>query len=161
MAEAIAVVGVVASIGQLVDFSGRILCRLDEFQAAAGEIPKSFRQISTELPLLKSALEDLNEALDGGSFTAESEDALVPVLSGCRRQMGELDSILSKLVCDGSESWQKKVKKTIGSMRCDTTVENIRNSLGSYIAILTFHCAVTSSVPSLGMFPGQPRRGNG
>jgi len=154
MAEPIAVVGVIASIGQLIDFSGRILCRFEEFQAAAGEIPKSFCQISIEIPLLKSALEDLNEALDRGSFTAESEDALLPVLSGCRRQMGELDSILSKLVCDGSESWQKRVKKVIGSMRCETTVENIRNSLGSYIAFLTFHCAVTSSVPSLGMFLG-------
>jgi hypothetical protein len=40
MAEALAVVGVVASIVQLVDFGSEVFHRLNDFQSSLGEIPK-------------------------------------------------------------------------------------------------------------------------
>jgi hypothetical protein len=52
MAEAITVIGLVGNIVQLVDFSSRVLHRLEEFQAGLGEIPMSFRHIKAELPVL-------------------------------------------------------------------------------------------------------------
>jgi hypothetical protein len=56
MAEALVVVGIVASIVQLVDFSTRVVSRLDEFYSVAKEVPKSFRHVKTELPLLATTL---------------------------------------------------------------------------------------------------------
>lgn len=161
MAEAIVIVSAVASVVQLFDFSSRIVRRLEEFRAAAGEVPNSFRQISTELPVLSIALQELNEALDRHSLPREFEDALCLVLSECRQQMKELDSILSKLLYDDKDSWHKRGKKAIESLRCDGKVEVIRKSLSSYIAILTFYCAAASPAFSFGTFLDQQRRDNG
>jgi hypothetical protein len=41
MAEAVAVVGLVASIVQLVDFGTRVVERLNEFAEASNEVPRS------------------------------------------------------------------------------------------------------------------------
>jgi hypothetical protein len=63
MAEALVVVGIVASIVQLVDFSTRVVSRLDEFYSVAKEVPKSFRHVKTELPLLATTLAQLQGAI--------------------------------------------------------------------------------------------------
>ena len=52
MAEALAVVGVVSSIVQIIDFSSKIGHRLGEFQSSLGDIPETFRRIKAELPVL-------------------------------------------------------------------------------------------------------------
>jgi hypothetical protein len=57
MAEAFAVVGVVSNIVQLVDFGAKVLHRLNNFQYSLGNIPKSFRHIKAELPILLDTLE--------------------------------------------------------------------------------------------------------
>lgn len=67
MAEALAAVGVVVSIVQLIDFSSKILHRLDEFRSSVGEVPKSFRHIRAELPVLQDTLRQTKEAIDAGS----------------------------------------------------------------------------------------------
>ena len=52
MAEALAAIGAVASIVQLVDFGSKVLLRLNEFQSSIGEIPKVFQHVKAELPVL-------------------------------------------------------------------------------------------------------------
>lgn len=52
MADPLTVVGIIANIVQLVDFSTKVLARLDDFQSNLGEIPKAFRHIKAELPVL-------------------------------------------------------------------------------------------------------------
>ena len=96
MAEALAVVAVVASIVQLVDFSNRVVRRLDEFHSVAGEIPKSFRQVKTELTLLGTTLQQIKEAIDADLVTDRSKTALLPVVAGCQEQVAQLDAILAK-----------------------------------------------------------------
>ena len=51
MAEALAVVGLVSSIVQFVDFGTKIIRRLEEFTSNAGDVPKTFRSIQAQLPL--------------------------------------------------------------------------------------------------------------
>lgn len=45
MAESLAVIGIIANIVQLVDFSTRVLHRFHEFQLNVKDIPVAFRQI--------------------------------------------------------------------------------------------------------------------
>lgn len=85
MAEAIAVIGLVASIVQLVDFSSRVLHRLEEFQAGLGEIPMSFRHIKAELPVLQDTLQQTREAIEAGSVRNETKKALDPAIKSLRR----------------------------------------------------------------------------
>jgi hypothetical protein len=145
MAEALAAVGVVASIVQLVDFSTRVVSRLDEFYSDAKEVPKSFRDIKTELPLLATTLDQLKGAIDSTSIAKGSKKALVPVITGCNEQVAQLDAILKKTLPETKDSWRTKGKKTIVSLHHDAKVESITRTLRNYIGILTFYCAAASS----------------
>jgi hypothetical protein len=59
MAEALAAVGIVANITQLVDFGTRVLKRLDQYQSTLEKIPEAFRHIKSELPVLLDALRQM------------------------------------------------------------------------------------------------------
>jgi hypothetical protein len=85
MAEAIAVVGGISSIIQLVDFGSKVLHRLNDFQSSLGEIPKAFRYIKAELPILLDTLEQTKVAIENGSIREETKHALLPVINGVSR----------------------------------------------------------------------------
>jgi hypothetical protein len=80
MAEALAVVGIVANIIQLVDFGTWVLKRLEEYQSTLVEIPEAFRHIKAELPVLLDALRQMKAAIDAGFLQDESERALLPAV---------------------------------------------------------------------------------
>jgi hypothetical protein len=145
MAEALAVVAVVASIVQLVDFSNRVVRRLNEFHSIAGEIPKSFCQVKTELPLLGTTLQQIKEAIDANLVADGSKTALLPVVAGCQEQVAQLDAILAKTLPEISDSWRRRGKKALVSLHHDSKVESITKILRNYIGILTFYCAAASS----------------
>ena len=52
MAEALAIVGLVSAIVQFVDFGGKIMERLNEFNSDIQEVPKTFQAVKVQLPLL-------------------------------------------------------------------------------------------------------------
>ena len=66
MAEALATVGIVANIFQVIDFSAKVLGHLNDFQSSFGEVPKAFRHIKTELPVLQEALRQTKDKIDHG-----------------------------------------------------------------------------------------------
>jgi len=134
MAEALAVVGIVASIVQLVDFSSKILSHLDEF-----------RHIKVELPLLQDAFRLIKEAIDAGSVENGTKRALLPAIQGCREQVAELDAILAKTLPETGDSWHTRGKKAILSLNQDHRVESISKILRGYIGTLTFYYTVASS----------------
>lgn len=145
MAEALATVSVVSSIVQLVDFSTRVVCRLEDFHSSAGEIPKSFRHIKTELPLLQTTFQQIKETIDAGPVADGASKALLPVIAGCQEQIAQLDAILAKVLPEINDSWRKRGKKVILSLHQDSKVESITNILRNYIGILTFYYAAVSS----------------
>jgi hypothetical protein len=145
MAEALAIVSVVASIVQLVDFSTRVVSRLDEFYSVTKEVPESFRHIKTELPLLATTLTQLKRAMGTTSVADKSTKALVPVIAGCNEQVMQLDAILEKTLPAASDSLRIKSKKAIVSVHYDSKVEGITKTLRNYVGILTFYYAAASS----------------
>lgn len=144
MAE-LATVGIVASIIQLVDFSAKVIHRLEEFQAKAGEVPKSLRHIRTELPLLSTTLQQIKEAINAGSVADGAKNALLPVVVECQEQIRQLDAILAKTLPENNDSWRERSKKALVSLQQDTKVESITKILRNYTKILTFYCAAASS----------------
>jgi hypothetical protein len=142
MAEALAVVAVVASIVQLVDFSNRVVRRLDKFHSIAGEILKSFRQVKTELPLLGTTLQQIKEAIDANLVADGSKTALLPVVAGCQEQVTQLNAILAKTLPEITDSWRKRGKK---GLHHDAKVESITKILRNHIGILTFYYAAALS----------------
>jgi hypothetical protein len=145
MAEAIAVVGVVASIVQLVDFGTKVLLRLSEFQSNAGEIPKTFQHIKAELPVLLDTLEQTKTAIENGSIRDETKRALLPAIDGCRTQVEHLNDLIEKVLPSIGDSWRKRSRKSISSLRQDSKVKKIREDLQGYIQTLTYYHAAASS----------------
>ncbi|KAL1600753.1 hypothetical protein SLS60_007141 [Paraconiothyrium brasiliense] len=145
MAEAVAVLGVVASIVQLADFSTKVISRLNEFNSVTKEVPESFVGVKTELPLLLSTLEQLKGALDATSVADGCKKALVPVIAGCNEQIAQLDGILKKIAPEAKDNWKIKGKKAMMSLHHDAKVESITKTLRNYIGTLSFYYIAASS----------------
>jgi hypothetical protein len=145
MAEALVVVGTVASIVQLVDFGSNVLLRLNEFQSSIGEIPKSFQHIKAELPVLLDTLEKTKTAIETGSVQDETKKALLPAIDGCRTQIEVLDILIRKVLPLPHDSWRERSRKAVSSLRQDGKVKKIRTDLQGYIQTLTYYHAAASS----------------
>jgi N-terminal domain on NACHT_NTPase and P-loop NTPases len=161
MVEALAAVGVVASIIQVVDFGDKIVRRLDEYYSNLDEIPKSLQQISTQLPLLLDTLKGTQHAIGTGVIRSDTEKALLPVINGSKVQIELLDAIIHKLLPSSSDSLAKRGKKAWSSLKQDSNVNGITSALGNYVQTLTFYHSVARSTlnPLKGMsFP--PRQAN-
>jgi hypothetical protein len=145
MADPLTVVGIVANIVQLVDFSTKVLARLHDFQSSLGEIPKAFRHIKAELPVLQETLRQTKDKIDHGAIEDSTKAALQPAVQGCRIQIEALDGLLAETLPVAGDSRIKKTTKALWSITQDSKVESITKTLRGYIATLTFYHAAASS----------------
>jgi NACHT NTPase-like protein len=145
MAETLAVIGVVSNIVQLVDFGSKALHRLNDFQSSLGEIPKAFRHVKAELPILLDTLEQTKLAVENGTIREETKHALLLVINGCREQIKLLNDVIERVLPLASDSWRKKTSKAISSLHQDTKVAKITAILKSHIHALTYYHSAASS----------------
>jgi len=146
MAEALAVVGIVANIIQVVDFGSRVLKCLEEYQSKLGEIPEAFRHIKAELPVLLDALQQTKAAIDTGSLRDEAKNALLPAVKGCGLQIKTLDNVIAEVLPASDDSWARRSKKAFQSLWHDAKVKKITGVVRGYIQTLTYHAATSSSL---------------
>src|SRR2546430_15314895 len=125
MAEALPIVGLVAAIVQFVDFSSKIVHRLNEFHCSLEEVPKSFREIKTELPLLIDTLERTKKQTEDGCFSKNTQEAVGSVVKGCQLQLKQLYEILEEtLPAKGDSSWRRG-RKALSSIGQESKVQQI------------------------------------
>src|SRR5947209_9114677 len=141
MAEALAVVGVVASIVQLVEFGSKILLRLNDFQSSLGEVPKTFQHVKAELPVLLDTLERTKNAVETGLISDETKKVLLPAIDGCGAQIESLDDVIGKTLPLPGDSWREKGRKAISSLRQESKVRKITAVLRGYLQTLTYYHA--------------------
>lgn len=139
MAEAVAIVGLVASIVQLVDFGGKLGERIDEFASATHEVPASFRAIRLQLPLAINALQRVVEQVQHGSVSATDAQALTPLVDSSLALTKTLTAILDKAVPSGVFSTFRKALQAAKSFKYDKKVQRSVEQLQSNIQILIFH----------------------
>lgn len=145
MAEALAVVSIVSSIVQLVDFGSRLLQRLQEYQTTLGEIPKSFRAIKRELPLLLDTLKQTKSGAENGTLRQDTKLALLPIIEGCVDNVKALEDIINKNLPATGDSWGKKGRKAVASFRQDTKVNRIIAEIQNHVRTLTYYHAAAAS----------------
>ena len=145
MAEALAVIGLVSAIVQFVDFGSKVLNRLNEFKSDTDEVPKTFRSIKIQLPLMVDTLERTQKQAAAGHFNDTTANALKPVVDGCLEQVKRLDRILDKdIPAENASSWQRRLL-AIKILAHDKDVQQISSMLDHYIPLLTFHQATSNS----------------
>ena len=150
MAEVIAGVAVASSFIQLIDFGSKIIRRLYEYQSASRELPKVFRSLQDQLPLLIQTLEQIKTTVDkkpnlNADPSADSlKIALSHVVRGCQKQLELLDNILEKTLPQ-SDSWRERSKKAIVSVTKESEFKRISASIREYVNTLTFYHTVASN----------------
>ena len=143
MAEALAVVGVVASIVQLVQSTGHIIRLFKEYQEVVGELPKSLRHVNAELPLLSDTLQRSKALIENGAI--DDTDTLKPVIDGCQCQIESLGTLLGKLI-PLSDSKREKTMKGFSSIYYEGEVKRTTTNIRQYIQTLTYYHAADSAI---------------
>ena len=149
-AEALAVVGIIANILQLVDFSNRTISRVKEYGQDAQDIPKTFRDIQTGLPLIVHTLGEIQTRVSDGQVPEKSCKALQGVLGDCKAKLAELKIIFEKVLPQDGASRGERVWKGLVSLRQDKKVEEISQALWRSLHSLTlFHVVAAPTIQEI------------
>lgn len=145
MAEVLATASTIASVFQLIQFSGVILARLDDFHSKTREIPKAFQPLKSQLPVLHESLKATGNALQDNKIDEAIRQALQPTLEDCREQIEALETLLEKILPLNGDSWHQKNKKALFSIHEEKKVKKIFDALDRHVRTLTFYHAASSS----------------
>lgn len=111
MAEAAAVVGLVASISSLVDLSAKVASRIRDFTSKSSDVPETFRSLSTRLPLLTATLQYIQSQAEAGHLPEDVTRALDAVVNHTSEQISTVQTSLSKILpSDGASKLERALK---------------------------------------------------
>ncbi|KAF7511844.1 hypothetical protein GJ744_003077 [Endocarpon pusillum] len=138
MAETIAFVGLAAAIVQFVDFSAKIIKRLDEFVAATDNIPECFRDIKAQLPLIVNTLHSIRVQAESQHLSEVAANALKAVVDRSVEEAHTLIVILDKALPKGPSSTFQVRLQALKSLACDKKVQKSVDRLLQHIQVLNF-----------------------
>jgi hypothetical protein len=142
MAEVIAVIGLVASVAQLVDIGSKVVARLAEVRhRATATLQQHFIHIENQLPLLLHILDAVAADAKTGKLGLQAQEALKRAIDGCLSQVWLLVQILDRLSADLQSSWIRRSWKAVNNLKEEKQVAMIEKSLEQYKATITLHLA--------------------
>ncbi|MCJ1322429.1 hypothetical protein MMC15_007777 [Xylographa vitiligo] len=147
MADPITIIGLVATIIQLVEFGTTLILRLRQASEKIGEVPAAFADISIRLPLLIDCLDRIKH--DAAGLSETTKTALSPVIGSCLDQVKLLDDILVKITPRLEDSDWRIGKKTILGLGLESKVQKINATIKDNIQILTLYQSIESPLVSL------------
>ena len=148
MAEALAAVGLASAIVQFIEFGTKIVTRLSDFSAEVEDVPKTFRLIKVQLPLIFNTLQQIKDQADARQVNEETAKALKAVIVECTTTVQQLDEILTKALPNGKDSSWQKYRKALSSLAQDKKIAQLQASIERYIPTLTFYQTVVISKSS-------------
>lgn len=141
MAEAIAVIGFLASLVELIRLGGAVVSRVVEYQSTGRTLPKAFRSVESEMPLVLDALNKINLAAESKAVDQETLRVLKPVLRNCHETVGSISGIVTKAAPLGEGTYVERGFKAISSLRLEKEMEKEMAILKKQLALLSFHAA--------------------
>lgn len=149
MAEAIAVVSLISTIAQLVDFGTKLIARVISYQKSIVETPKIFKGLEINLPLILDTLKRISTNAKYGYVGEATQRALVPVILACHTQIKALDEALPKIVPSPTDTFVERGIKAARSIRNERKIEMNIKALKEHLDVLTFYATACSSKPKL------------
>lgn len=143
------IVGIIANIAQLVDGTLKVIDRYNDFSDKTNNLPKTFRSISVQLPVLLNALNKIGDAIKAGSIPEDSSRGLRPLVEECLNQLTALDRIVAKALPKEGNHGFVRGYKTIASFRYEDEVQQMESVLQKYVQTLTLDRVVSSSIRNL------------
>lgn len=142
--EALAVIGIIANIMQLVDFTDKTIGRIKDYSQGDRGIPRAFWDMQTALPLIGITLREVETQVTKGRIAEEKCSVLRPVLKECESKLRDLETIFKKAMREQGES---KLQKAFSSLRQDKKVAEISQALFLFLQSLTYYHV--ASAPTL------------
>lgn len=136
MAEAIVVLGLLASASQLIEYSAVVIKRLHDFMTNVKELPSSFIHINNQLPILISIVNSLRRRVSSGDFTLQTEHDLKRVIDGLDKELKGLDAVLCKTLPSARASTWEKGVKAVKSVAAQKSVDNFASVIQDYVTSL-------------------------
>lgn len=141
MAEAAAVIGLVASIASLVDLGIKLVARIREFTAGTLETPESFSALATRLPLLKTSLQLIERQAQAGRLPADVVVALTVLITGTAVQVSTVQKALSSIIPASDASRTQRALKALRSLAKEKDVVTAVEKIHQDIDFLVLHQA--------------------
>ena len=148
--DPVTAVALIASIGTLLDYGGKLAARLVEYQSSVSGAPQAFKGLKINLPLILDALERISNRTKDGKVGDESRRALVPVILSCHSLIKALNEIMTKIVPLPTDSMLDRGIKAAQSIRKDRELDGLVKQLTDHLSTLVFHstaCAGLSQPP--------------
>ena len=139
MAEAVAIVGLVASIASLIDLSAKVVSRLQDFTSKSSELPESFRSLSARLPLLTATLQHIQSQAEDGRFPDSMTKALNAVVDDTSKQVSDIRLYLSKVLPSDGASKLERALKALKSLAKEDKVQQALEKIYGNNDILVLH----------------------
>jgi hypothetical protein len=140
-AEALLVIGIIANIIQLVDFSTKVIERIEGFSQDVINLPESFRNLQIELPLLANTLKRTNKRADSGELDEDTCKAIKPIVAACEEKLKALNDVFARVVPKDGASKAAVVWKAILSLKKEKEVEQVSAAMAGFVRTLTLHYA--------------------
>lgn len=145
MAEALAVVGAVASTIQLIDFTAKVFERLNDYIHHMEEVPESLRGIRMHLPLFIEVLRRTQFHIDHGHYNPSTSAILKIFIDESNAQMLLLQDILTTITPIRGDSRMLRSRKAICSLKQEKSLQKIQSNLSGYIEkVLLFQSTIIS-----------------
>ena len=136
MAEAAAVIGLVASIASLAELTAKVVSRLHEFTSKSSEVPESFRSLSTRLPLLTATLQHIRSQAEDDRFPDDVAKTLNEVVDNTSKQVSDIQISLSKVLPSNGASKLERALKALKSLAKEDKVQRALEEIYRNIDIL-------------------------
>jgi N-terminal domain on NACHT_NTPase and P-loop NTPases len=137
--EALAVIGIIANIIALVDFSVKVYDRAKGFGDEVKDVPEEFREVRRILPLVANTLEKTSSHAKSGQVDEETCKVLRPVLEGCQIKIEELSAIFNNVLpAEGASKWTRGWK-AVSSMGQDKKVKALASKIWDDVQALTYY----------------------
>jgi hypothetical protein len=145
-AEAIFLIGLIANITQLVEYTSIVIARFDDLTQDVKEVPASFRSLRDQLPLLSDTLNLISLKADTKDLDEATCVAVKPVLISFEGELIKLKVLFEHILPEDGASKTTILWKAIQSTRRDKEVENIAVSISGFVQALTLRFAVLSGL---------------
>ncbi|OGM44074.1 hypothetical protein ABOM_007291 [Aspergillus bombycis] len=142
MAEAIAVVGFIASVVQLVEAGTKFAKRLKALDSKINDTDK-LTNIGIQLSLVTDALSRTITQAESGLMGEATARSLTALVCNCSKHVSLLQDLLGRLAIDETSSRWEKGKRVLKSVLEDKKIDQMCQTLQGHIQSLIFHQTTT------------------
>ena len=153
MAEAITIVGVIASVASLIDYGSKVIARLHDLSSGGPQAPPVFQDAANQLPLLLEITKELEARIHNHPVSPESEKSLARTVDGCVRQISQIDKIIAKCISAPGESGFKRVRKAVSSVHNEHKITKALKILETYKTTIHMYSSTSMTESSMGVKP--------